>query len=40
MSPGVKEGAEDCVRIDEVAATLKKDEKTIRLVRASSNKKA
>ena len=28
ISAGVKEGPADCIRIDEVAAALKKDEKT------------
>ena len=28
ISPRVKEGPADCIRIDEVAAALKKDEKT------------
>jgi len=28
ISAGVKEGPADCIRIDEIAAALKKDEKT------------
>ena len=37
ISAGVKEGPADCIRIDEVAATLKKMKRqSLRLLRASS----